>query len=56
MKHQLSEANKLHNRQNHQSELEYQIMVGKQFNQNQHQLQLKKKKVTELMKVVTTKN
>jgi hypothetical protein len=40
MKHQPDEVNKLHNRQKHLSELEYQIGEDRQFNQNPHQLLL----------------
>jgi hypothetical protein len=39
-----------------QSELEYLIKVGKQFNLNQHQLQLKKMKLIIAMMVVVIKS
>ena len=45
--------NKSHNQQKHQNVLEFQIMVDKQFIQNQHQLQLKMKTpVTVMMGVI----
>jgi hypothetical protein len=48
--------NKLHNQQIHPNELEFLIMVDKQFIQNQHQLQLKKKIKARLMTGVKVKN
>jgi hypothetical protein len=56
MKHQLNVMNKLHNQQKHLNELEYQIMVGKQFNQNLHQLQLMMKILIKVMMAVIIKN
>jgi hypothetical protein len=56
MKHQLNVMNKWHNQQNHQSVLEFQLMVGKQFNLNLHQLQPMTMTIIELMMAVITKN
>jgi hypothetical protein len=56
MKHQLNVMNKLHNQQNHQNALEYQIMVDKLFNQIQHQLQPMMRKAIKSMMAVITKN
>jgi hypothetical protein len=56
MTHQLNAKNKLHNQQHHQSALKYPIMVDKQFNLNQHQLQLMMMKPIGIMKEVIVKN
>jgi hypothetical protein len=48
--------NKWHNQLTHLSELGYQIMVDKQFNQNLHQLQLMMKILIKVMMAVIIKN
>jgi hypothetical protein len=55
-KHLLSVMSKLHSQQNPQNAQEFPTMGGILFNQNPHQLQLMKKKLTKIMKVVIIKN
>jgi hypothetical protein len=56
MKHPLSAVSRLHNQQKLQSELEFQIEEGKQFNLNQHQLLLKKMILIKVKTVVIIRN
>jgi hypothetical protein len=56
MKHQLGVKSRLRNQQNHPSELESQLKEDKQFNQNQHQPQLKMKIIIRLKQEAIIKN